>query len=175
MKSLSEQGLTNWLHYVGGTLTGNAGDLLFGLGFRITSATAGTALAALFDQYRVEKVVVRIVPLCPAVTSTGPLLAAVDKDDSTAPASADAVCQYSDCQIFDRNKMMTIVVNQPRFPIDVAGTASAASSLPGQWADCSSAANVYWYGLKCAWTSTPNAIVMAKYTVSMLCTFRNLM
>jgi len=143
------------------------------------------SLTSLFDQYRIDKVEVKIIPQSTSVNvfntaspnDTVPSLYAVlDFDDSTALASLAAALEYDNVQVVPYGQGLFLTI-QPSFTpaIYASGAFSGYAVEKAGWVDCANTA-VAHYGMKgivCGLQTLQTSVVYwnvyAKYFVS----FRN--
>jgi len=130
---------------------------LGGMNFTLADVPAYTEFTALFDQYRIAWVRVEFFPCFDSSQAAlfgaqaaqyFPFYTAVDYDDSSAPASVDAICQYSNCQRHQLGKKFTVFI-RPRCLSMIYRSAVAtdyALAPYGQWLDCGNASTPH-YGL----------------------------
>lgn len=123
----------------------------WGISFRLNDLAQNTTFTALFDQYRIMKVVVYLRPqtqglvqttsaaATPNVNPQGNIYTAVDPDSATAQ-SISSILQYQTCRIQAAGSPKTIVTTI--YPQTTGGTLSggttvvAASGVNGRWLDC---------------------------------------
>lgn len=140
--------------------TGNA--VLAGINFRLDRTPQFAELAVLFDQYRITKVIVRIMARTGAGGPSGNVTASndlylgryfgvVDYDDALAPANINELMQYKNVQQARFNEDMVFTL-YPRVNIDAAVTAVGAGdkvSVAAPWLDMQNT-SVEHYGIKIA-------------------------
>lgn len=129
-----------------------------------------TEFTALYDQYRINCVVVRVVWRSSNVTmfetnnnnSVGmPIMYdVIDLDDSTAPSSASDIQQYSKHHItpfsaVHRTRRLKIYPRTANTVYRTGATSAYGMARRGQWIDCNYA-DVPYYGWKC-WIDVPQA------------------
>jgi hypothetical protein len=110
--------------------------------------------AALFDQYRIDCVVVHIVPSNNAIqvptqstTEFVNLYAVIDYDDATALSSTPAYREYDNCIELAPGESCKRIF-QPRISLSAySGAFGAYSNIGGMWLDTASTA-VQHYGMK---------------------------
>lgn len=164
----------------------NAGaDNPFALAFSLQDVGQVATLTALFDQYRFDKVEIRLVPASSSVetfnvaspnNSVPSIYAVLDFDDSTALASLAAAQQYDNVQITRYGEGLSITVLPSNTPaLYASGGFSGYEVQRADWVDCANTA-VGHYGVKGIITeltalSTSTAVwyIYAKYYLS----FRN--
>jgi len=152
------------------------------LKFSLDNVTNSTEFTTLFDQYRIVKVVVRIVPFFSqsltgaAATATLAQTAVlvhscIDNDDVTAPALSDA--GISEIRQFNSYRMMNITNGRgyfkrtiyPRTAVPVYGTGAFASYAMGNkkmWLDCQNPDTEH-YGLKMIFESSYSGVASVLY------------
>lgn len=141
--------------------TGN--PVLAGVNFRLDRTSGAAELASLYDQYRIVKVMVRIMARTGAGGPNGQAVSAandlyigryfgvVDYDDALAPANIDQLMQYKTVQQARFNEDMVFTL-YPRVNIDAAVTAVGAGdkvSVAAPWLDMQNT-SVEHYGIKIA-------------------------
>lgn len=112
-----------------------------------------TEFTALFDMYRINKVVVKFVPSFtgsdanPAATANAlpNLYSVTDNDDNATPANLDELLQYPGLKLTRANQIHTRVFT-PCVGVDAAGITGIAPKYK-QWINCSSPSIVH-YGMK---------------------------
>lgn len=129
--------------------------------FKLSDVPNYTEFTALYDQYRIRKVVCRFIPkqsssmLMPydASGSVGNTIiprmwAAVDYDDSSALTSIDEIKQYSKAQAWPFTQKHSVVIS-PKVDKAIYNTAISTAYGPagGVWIDCGNP-DVPHYGLK---------------------------
>jgi len=157
----------------------------FSMAFSLQDLSQAATLTALFDQYRIDKVVVKFVPQAQALNvmnvaspnnSVPALYAVLDFDDATALTSLAAATQYDNVQIVPYGEGLDITVWPSNTPaLYASGAFSGYEVQKAQWVDCANTA-VGHYGIKGLVTSllalsTSNVVwdIYSKYYVS----FRN--
>lgn len=111
-----------------------------------------TEFTALFDQYRIDKVVVKLTPHYnvgfPAANVTYPrLYAAVDYSDKGVPASLNELRQYANCTITPAFKGITRTFVPKCAQALYSGVFTSYGSVSKGWVDVNSP-SVQFYGLK---------------------------
>jgi len=157
----------------------------FAMAFSLQDLNQVASLTALFDQYRFDKVELKLIPQSTSINvmntaspnDTPPkILAVLDFDDSIAPASLAAVQEYDNVQIVTYGEGLMITLLPSYTPaVFAAGAFSGYAVQRAGWLDCANQA-VAHYGIKGIVTalqalSTSGVYwdVAAKYYVS----FRN--
>jgi len=166
------------------TATPNA-NVYIGAGFELTDLDQAIGLTGLFDQYRFDRIEMKIVPATRATNITSaslnevlPVLTmALDFDNNAQPASWSAVRQIDNAQALDYGSGGFFIEIEPAFtpPVFAGGAFSAYKVEKATWIDSANTGAIH-YGLKgvasaltlastlnCYWT------VQTKYFVS----FRN--
>lgn len=164
-------------------LQATAGAALpFAVAFTLADVLQATSFAGLFDQYRFDRVEMKIVPTSTAINTlsltspnaTVPMLYTVlDFDDSTVPANLGAVIQYDNLQVVPYGEGLFITLKPSWTPaIYQVGAFSGYGVEAAGWIDCNSS-TVPHYGVKGCITelpasSTENVIwnVLCKYYIS---------
>lgn len=130
------------------------------IAFRLDDLDQTTTFSSLFDQYRIDKVLLRMysrngatnVFNIAAPNGSIPLgYVTLDIDDATAPASVSAVRQYDKCQTFNGNTSVDIEVTpRPTAALYAAGAFSGYTTAGYEpWIDIANA-DVPHYGVKMA-------------------------
>lgn len=96
---------------------GNAPTFATAYQFQLNQLPNYQEFTALFDMYRINKVVVRLIPTATQVLVNSdanseecPLAyAAIDYNDATSPADANEIKQYGNCRVWALNKYQTFV------------------------------------------------------------------
>jgi hypothetical protein len=131
-----------------------------------TSCTDFSSLAAVFDQYRINMIEIRLTPHAPNafITSTQPvgqLYTVLDYDDATALASGAAAVAYSDCIVSPpyANQRRCF---RPRVALAAySGAFTSYANVASPWIDASSS-TVNHYGVK-TWIDPGAAGALAVY------------
>lgn len=136
-----------------------------GVDFRLSDVPSSGEFTALFDQYKIKAIKLRIIPFA-NTTQTGSAAVApnlaiqchhiVDFDDSAAPAASrvgmDTLCQYQNYKSFSLSGMKPsghTVIIRPHVALAAYNGAFAGYANKGnQWIDCDSN-SVQHYGWKC--------------------------
>lgn len=160
--------------------TGTAGPTLAGLNFRLDSLPNYSEFTALYDQYRINKIVVKIIP---KVTEVGMVLgstgnsagiqihSALDFDDSAAPTTVSQLCQYSTYKMTRGHQIHTRVFT-PKCELSANATANVAPKSY-QWLDCDHA-DIAHYGMKLIIpTISSSTIIYYDYSVTAYMSFKN--
>lgn len=155
-----------------GQLTGPSStasdNLYFALRFQIADIQNITSMAALFDSYRINKVVVKFIPTQPDTTGTGygtpaglipPLLCTViDRDDVTVPSSLSELEQYESYKETPATSKHTraLVPALAQQAYKSSGTTIAYTQTYKKWCDFAQT-DVDHYGIHGAIYSNPTA------------------
>jgi len=157
----------------------------FAIAFTAGDLPQFTSFAALFDQYRIDRVEIKFSPQSNAVNvlaSSSPnatvpnLFCLLDFDDSVAPTSLGAVQQYDNCQVCKYGEGLHIVLEPSYTPaVYSAGAFTGYGVDKAGWLDVASS-GIPHYGVKGSITalpglSTSNVVwdIYCKYYIS----FRN--
>jgi hypothetical protein len=129
----------------------------FAIAFSLQDLNQVATLTALFDQYRFDKVEMKLVPQSTSINvmnvaspnDTPPkILAVLDFDDSIAPASLAAVEEYDNVQIVTYGEGLMVTVFPSYTPaIYASGAFSGYGVQRCGWLDCANTA-VAHYGVK---------------------------
>jgi hypothetical protein len=151
--------------------------------FELQDLPQAATFTSAFDQYRIDRVRLHLaanqnVNAVNAATSAiafPPLIAVVDRDDSTALTTVNAALEYDELQMVKEYQSMTIDLKPALAPAfyQVGAFAGYGVSPGTPWLDAASPA-IRYYGIKTAMAATASAInvswsVLAEYFVS----FRN--
>lgn len=148
-----------------GTLvTDGVNPTLSAFNFSMNDMPGYTELTGLFDFYKLKGVRVRVLPYYQSDSnSTGsvnnsrnpPIFYAIDRSDSTAPATVSELLEYQDHKISNVWKGFDVYVKGPKF-------ADATSAARGGWVATSNA-TLNWFGLKVA--IPPTGVANAFYVI----------
>lgn len=135
----------------------------YGFAFRLTDVPNASEFTALFDQYRIQKVVVTFHPRASAMSTTtqignsltGRIMTAIDHDDNAAIGGGtwagirDALNQYQTCRTHVPQRTFSrVIYPQKRVAgIDIAGALANTGTGSRSWTDCA-VASALWYGLR---------------------------
>lgn len=120
---------------------------------QFTNLPNATEFTALFDEYRINKMVVKFVPnytgsdMNPNATfnSLPNIYSIIDYDDASTPANLDELLQYPNMRMTRSNQIHTRVFT-PKVSLDVNGVAGTAAKAK-QWLDCNQT-TIPHYGMK---------------------------
>lgn len=127
---------------------------------------------SLFDQYRLERVLIRIIPHSTIGSTADPvdgyLAVVVDYDDATNPSSIDAMMEYQNSTIVPATQeFQTSIV--PRAAVAAySGAFTSYANVGRQWCDVASPA-IQHYGFKIGIAQTSSVrkwSVYRKYTLA---------
>lgn len=132
-------------------------DAVGAISFQLSDVPGVNDFTSLFDQYKLNKVVVHMYPCQTMCTSDNPMLAelvtAIDYDDDVNPLDNSVLREYETCKMVHGVKEMHRSF-QPRFATAAySGAFSSYTNFSG-WLDVASP-NIFHYGLK--WAITPVA------------------
>lgn len=142
-----------------GPLTFSTGSSSTSLGLTFSLSDIGNAaeLIALFDQFRLDKVVVKITPTfnsidAPSIASsmiTPQIFTAIDYDDNTAPPSEASIREFGSCKETNGSKahIRTLVPKVLTMAYKTALTTAYAPAKSAMYIDCADS-TVPHYGLK---------------------------
>lgn len=135
----------------------------FALKFLLSDLPQATTFTALYDQYKITKIVLRLYPVYAygqfgqagvatlAAASTNRAFLLVDYDDAIAPSNLLAMRDYQNVKEYDLNlqKGPIHVTFTPHIAIAAyaAGVFTSYANRGSQWCDCGSAA-IEHYGVK---------------------------
>ncbi len=160
----------------------NTGGFACVFNFSFADLPQSTSFAALFDQYRFERVEIRFVPLISQLTTTNtstnivdPSQFVLDFDDGSALGSENAAMEYNTCQtaqVYEEVYVDLCPAVAPAYFTSGAFSGYGVQPSNGAWLD-SASTGILHYGVKgwvgalaatstlvCGWT------VYARYTVS---------
>lgn len=134
-------------------------DSFFSFNFQLAYLPGYTEFTSLYDQYRIDSVLLRFIP---AVMTSSPLdplngfiAMAVDYDDINNPASMDQLYQYGNCSVYPANREIIVRVRPRAALAAYSGTFTSYANMGNMWIDIASP-SVQHYGLKAGYTaSTP--------------------
>jgi hypothetical protein len=134
-----------------------------------------TEMSAVFDQYKLEKVEMRLCPSITETLSSAPLIgkaySVIDYDDANVFTSISDPLDYSNCMTWEPNDPIQIeLVPHFAYAAYATGVFSSFANSPPRWIDCASSA-VQHYGVKIALT-TVNTAVTYTVTLRYLISFR---
>lgn len=178
LRSMSSKRMLNVHHfkevvskgYIGGASSGTSPNLYISgaLTFRLDDCANVADLSAVFDQIRLNKVLVEFIPLINVMSGTningagninyGPLTngttylgqfyTCIDHDDKTAPTSKTAIQQYATCRSVPIYKgMKRLVVPAYQRTIQQTPSVQTTSAAYKQWFDIATP-SVEHYGIK---------------------------
>lgn len=133
-------------------------------------------IATMFDQYRVNAVVLKFMPFTnsyPAVSSGIPtiniptLMYAIDYTDNGTPTSVAQLAEYSNCKTVQFNKPITIKFRPAVSQIVYQGESTNRAAVPKwrTWLDCNFP-SIPHFALKFAWTGLSGSTTQFVYKLS---------
>jgi hypothetical protein len=157
-----------------GYVTSDTGGDSGAFSFSLADTPVPTDYTSLFDQYRIQQVMVEFLPaVLPFTASTTALdlpfmITAIDHDDSTA-APVTTLQQYGNAQVI-ANQTYHQRTLTPRFSLSAySGVFGSFSLAPiGSWID-SASPSVLYYGLK--WATSPLTSVGTDILYNVVCTY----
>jgi len=124
-----------------------------------------TEFTALYDQYKIESISLRIIPTATTSTpndpATGYVTLAVDYDDAVTPTSMTSLFEYGTCQVFQPTEVIEMKLHPRIAKAAYSGAFTSYASEPAGWIDVGSP-SVQHYGLKVGLAQTT---VVLKYNV----------
>jgi len=146
--------------------------------FRLNQLPNYAEFTALFDAYRINKVVMRFIPQYNQINTntnvgapvTVPLMyTVIDYDDVTSPTGGVDLQQYASCKTMAGNKPFTmVIVPKTATPVYRNNVASAyLQNNPRQWIDCTYP-DVEHYGVR--FFMNPS-LVLAQFSYTVEATF----
>lgn len=170
------------------TISQNVGATYFGMEFRADQLPNWSAFNALYDQYMITKIVIRLIPMLnvnnvqptagTSLFNPGIIATIIDTDDGTAPTALAQLEQY---QSYQSQPIISTKTIQRVFVPGVDSTALAsggavvnAVNKKLQWLDCAYG-NIAHFGMKIYLDAYANANAPANYQVQgfMYIKFRN--
>jgi len=137
--------------------TSNLTDSFFSFNFELAYLPSYAEFTALYDQYRIESVLVRFVPTVntstPADALQGFLALVVDYDDINNPSSMDQMYQYGNCAVYPANKEVVAKIRPRAALAAYSGTFTSYANIGNMWIDVASP-SVQHYGLKAGYTQS---------------------
>lgn len=144
--------------------------------FRVQDLPDFTSYSAIWDEYRINKIVAIITPLTQAgnpatAPGYGPLVTAMDFDDGLTPTSFGQVLQYANSMIHPNDGKQVFRTFTPKYRLAAYnGTTTINSSLSTNFIDLA-AGDIEHYSLKCAVrqatsTNVQSYHVIFKYVVT---------
>lgn len=112
------------------------------LNFKLENVQTASDFTNLYDQYRIDKVSVKIIPLSDSATAQSSgylptLYWCADYDDAVRPANEAEVRQKQGVKTMRLDKPRTIVINKPKAMISAQQIATTVSSLQyNGWNNC---------------------------------------
>ena len=130
---------------------------LYSTNFSLNDVPGYTEFAAMFDNYKINRIRFRAFPYQTESNSTGtvnnagnvPLIYVVDTSDATTPTTVEELCEYQDHKITNLYSGIDCYF-KPKF-------ADATSAVRGGWVATSNP-SLNWFGLKIAAPPTTNAM-----------------
>jgi len=159
------------------------GDFFYATSFKLNDLDQVSSFTALYDQYRITKIVCRVRPIMnalqgisPATAYWGGIYVLVDFDDAVLPASLAVMREYETCRQFSSVEKFDVVIEKPHIALAAySGAFASFANISGQWVD-SASPTVQHYGIKfgvphgqAAQTLLQSWTVTAEY----FCQFRN--
>lgn len=147
----------------------SSGNYYKGYYFTFASTPGVSEFTTLFDQYRMNKIVVKFIPnftgsdLNPGTSAlTLPNVhTVIDYDSATDPASIDELLHYGTYRLHKCARSFTLVWT-PACEVDLGGVAGAGLKFK-QWVDMAQT-GIRFYGLRVAIEAAGGTVASAKYT-----------
>lgn len=149
---------------LGDLISYSTGDSLGIIKFNFDDIPNYADLATVFDQYKIDKVKLRMVPRANTINALSGgnsqarsiLYTAFDPNDATAPASYNALIQYQNCTMTPYCEELTRTI-YPRILVNSSDEEGQVSiSAAGTWC-ATDQKDVAWYGLKFGVTPNGNS------------------
>lgn len=137
-----------------GVITASTSELDGAFKFLLSDLDQFSSFTALYDQYKICKIVLKFYPNANVAQVTAPgthvygnILTAIDHDDATTVSLAN-IRQYSTCKEYPFYKSFTrVIVPHVAVAAYTSGAFNNYANMTNQWIDCNSP-NVEHYGLK---------------------------
>lgn len=113
------------------------------LNFKLDNVQSASDFTNLYDQYRIDKVSVKIIPLSDSATAQSSgylptLYWCPDYDDSVRPATESEVRQKQGVRTLRLDKPKTITINKPKALLSAPITGTTVSAVQSNgWINCS--------------------------------------
>jgi len=165
----------------------SAATLVFGsMAFSLQDLDQVTSLTAIFDQYRIDRVIVQIKSLNPSAnfntssaanSATPTVYWVVDRDDSTTPTTTAQLREYDNVQVAESYDNVEIDLQPSVTPAIYASGAFSGYGVTrtGVWLDCANV-SIPHYGVKFGITELTAAATDTYYWHCQFCyylSFRN--
>jgi len=154
----------------------NVGTSYAGFNFTLSQLDQAATWTAVFDQYQIARLEVRLIPRVDsnttATTGFGLVYSAVDYDDSTAPPSVASLEQRENCNVESALREQSVVFTPHAALAAYSGVFTSFANVKEMWID-SGSATVQHYGFKTAWTSTTTNNQTIDVITRMVVRFRN--
>lgn len=145
-----------------------------------SACTNWTALAALFDQYRVRQTSIGFCPLPITLASLsnqisgGEMAVCCDLDSTSAPVSIDEILQYDDAWYGSvlNPPGAPLYRNVPRYVYTPPSSGSALVDTLGAWCDIATVANTGCFKVGCENTYATASTSLHTYVLSHVVQFR---
>ncbi len=130
--------------------------------FSMNDMPGYTELTALYDDYKLTGVMVKIFPFQTQSNSNAslanvqnvPMFYTIDRNDTTAPASVDAILEYNDHKISNTFRGIKLWIPNPKFQ-------DATNAVRGGWVSTQNP-SLNWFGYKLA--IPPTGVIATFYT-----------
>lgn len=152
-------------------------DSSFGLYFQLNDLAQASTFSSMFDQYRLDKVIVHFIPLYvqTPVNSAGysfPNWIAIDYDDVSLPSSRATMQEYENVHLFAPYKKFSIAI-KPRVAVAAYGGTFTSYANEGDcWIDLGSPLTQH-YGLKGSMGATSTGAQLWVVQVESFWSFRS--
>lgn len=115
-------------------------EVIQNISFELTDLGNYSDYTNLFDQYRIKRATIMVMPrISETITAdvlSNPVMYSVPDFDGSALTTLSSMLEYESCRIHDARKPFLMVIDQPRFLV-TAGTTDAGKLDTG-WLDLSS-------------------------------------
>lgn len=123
-----------------------------GMNFRLANLTQSSDFTALYDQYKIKGVAIKIIPLSDSSTANSSgflptLYWRRDDDDSAFPPNEDSMRQAQDVKTMRLASPKSIYIAYPKSGVDVNGTVPGYNAVANRWINCEDT-TVFHNGLK---------------------------
>jgi len=147
-----------------------------GFNYTLSQLDQAATWTAVFDQYQIARLEVRLIPRVDsnttATTGFGLVYSAIDYDDSTTPPSIASIEQRENCNVEPALREQSVVFTPHAALAAYSGVFTSFANVKDMWID-SGSATVQHYGFKTGWTSTSVNNQTIDVITRMVVRFRN--
>lgn len=129
----------------------------FGFNFQLANCSQVSTFGDLFDQYRINKVVIKLMPRAQTTHANGTAIGTTpsymyhvcDYDDANVPATLNEILEYENCRTVSTcdGKVHTITLKPHIALAAFSGAFTSYANARNQWLDCAST-TIQHYGWK---------------------------